>query len=145
MGRKKASSTTTTASSPEQSTPAAVASTPSDAAATTKRRKKPNTGSFDTYIYKVLKETYPELGISHKSMVVLDSLCLDLFERICTEASSIARYTKKQTLSSKDVQCAVRLVLRGELSKHAMSMGIKSVNNFVSSSSGGEAIEAGSQ
>ena len=80
-----------------------------------------------------MKQTYPELGITRKSMVVLDSLCFDLFERICTEAASLARYTKRSTLSSRDVQCAVRLVLRGELSKHAMSMGIQSVTNFANS------------
>lgn len=98
-----------------------------------KRRKKSNTTSFDTYIYKVLKTTYPELGLTRKSMGILDALCNNVFERICTEASNIARYSKKQTITSKDIQTAVRLVFPGELGKHAVSSGINSLNKFVAS------------
>jgi hypothetical protein len=34
------------------------------------------------------------------------------FERIATEASKLARYSKKPTISSREIQTAVRCVLR---------------------------------
>ena len=37
---------------------------------------------------------------------------------------------KSMTMSSRDVQSAVRLVLPGELSKHAVSEGTKAMTKF---------------
>jgi len=35
----------------------------------------------------------------------------------------LATYTKKSTISSREIQTAVRLILPGELAKHAISEG----------------------
>ena len=43
-----------------------------------------------------------------------------------TELSS---YSKKSTISSREIQTAVRLILPGELAKHAISEGTKSVTS----------------
>ena len=48
------------------------------------------------------------------------------------EAATVCRYSKKATLSSREIQTAVRLVLPGELSKHAVSEGTKAVTKFQS-------------
>ena len=48
------------------------------------------------------------------------------------EAGKLARVNKKSTLSSREVQTAVRLVLPGELAKHAVSEGTKAVTKFTS-------------
>jgi len=50
-----------------------------------------------------------------------------VFEKIATESSKLARYNNKATLSSREIQTAVRLILPGELSKHAVSEGTKAV------------------
>ena len=77
-------------------------------------------------------------------MAILNSFVNDIFERIATEASSmhtrdcrvfvaylasteLAAYSKKSTISSREIQTAVRLILPGELAKHAISEGTKSV------------------
>ena len=39
----------------------------------------------------------------------------------------LAAYSKKSTISSREIQTAVRLILPGELAKHAISEGTKSV------------------
>ena len=96
-------------------------------------RKKKRTESYSTYIYKVLKQVHPETGISKRGMSIMNSFINDVFERICTEAGKLARYNKKATLSSREVQTAVRLVLPGELAKHAVSEGTKAVTKFTSS------------
>merc|ERR1711934_1301286 len=96
-------------------------------------RKKKGTESYKIYIYKVLKQVHPETGISSKSMSIMNSFTNDIFEKIASEASRLTRYTKKGTLSSREIQTAVRLILPGELAKHAVSEGTKAVTKFTSS------------
>ncbi|CAE7811182.1 hh2b [Symbiodinium sp. KB8] len=79
--------------------------------------KKKRVESYSTYIYRVLKQVHPEIGISKKGMGIMNSFINDVFDRVCAEAASLARYNKKATLSSREVQTAVRLVLPGELAK----------------------------
>ena len=90
--------------------------------------------SCSSYIYKVLKQVHPETGISKRGMSIMNSFINDIFERLAVEASRLARYNKKSTLSSREIQTAVRLMLPGELAKHAVSEGTKAVTKFTSSS-----------
>lgn len=89
----------------------------------------------------VLKQVHPDTGISNKAMAILNSFVNDIFDRMATEASStyrcalptqfsieldfleLAAYSKKSTISSREIQTAVRLILPGELAKHAISEG----------------------
>jgi len=91
------------------------------------------TETYNIYIYKVLKQVHPEIGVSKRAMMVLNSFVQDVFERICDEASRLCHYNKKQTLGAREIQAAVALVLPGELAKHAQSEGNKSVNKYQSS------------
>ena len=100
--------------------------------ATTGRRKK-RVETFGSYIYKVLKQVHPDTGISRKGMSIMNSFINDIFERIALEASKLCRFSKKATLSSREIQTSVRLMLPGELSKHAVSEGTKAVTKFSSS------------
>ena len=147
-----------------------------------KKRKSSRVESYNTYIYKVLKQVHPgecstssrsccggcvgragllrvgslfvsfalrsrpcvhacccpaspcaaEIGVSKKGISILNSFINDIFERITGEAGKLARINKKATLSSREVQTAVRLVLPGELAKHAVSEGTKAVTKFTS-------------
>jgi histone H2B len=90
------------------------------------------TESYSSYIYKVLKQVHPNTGISKRGMSILNSFINDIFERIALESSRLSRYNKKSTLSSREIQTAVRLLLPGELSKHAVSEGTKAVAKFTS-------------
>ena len=62
----------------------------------------------------------------------MNSFVNDTFDRLANEAVRLARYAKKQTLTSREVQTAVRLLLPGELSKHAVSEGTKAVTKYSS-------------
>ncbi|KIO16747.1 hypothetical protein M407DRAFT_33589, partial [Tulasnella calospora MUT 4182] len=95
-----------------------------------KKRKRVRKETYSSYIYKVLKQVHPDTGISNKAMAILNSFVNDIFERIAEEASRLAQYSKKTTISSREIQTAVRLILPGELSKHAISEGTKSVTKF---------------
>jgi histone H2B len=65
-------------------------------------------------------------------MNIMNSFIEDMFGKIATQASQLVRQSKSGTLSSRDVQTAVRLVLPGELAKHAVSEGTKAVTKFTS-------------
>lgn len=99
----------------------------------TKRRKVRNE-SYASYIYKLLKQVHPDVGISRRAMSITNSFMNDIFERIAGEAGNLVRYNKKATLSSREIQTAVRLVLPGELSLHAVSEGNKSVTKYTAAS-----------
>jgi histone H2B len=98
-----------------------------------KKRSKVRKETYSTYIYRVLKQVHPDTGISNKAMAILNSFVQDVFERLASEASKLAAYNKRSTISSREIQTAARLILPGELSKHAISEGTKSVTKYSSS------------
>jgi len=96
-------------------------------------RSKKRTQSYASYIYKVLKQVHPETGISKNAMSIMNSFINDIFDRTATEAGRLSRYSGRQTLSSREIQTAIRLILPGELAKHAVSEGTKAVTKYTSS------------
>ncbi|CAM9182187.1 unnamed protein product [Choristocarpus tenellus] len=98
-----------------------------------KKKNSKRTESYSSYIYKVLKQVHPDTGISKRGMSIMNSFINDVFERVASESGRLTRYNKKATLSSREVQTAVRLMLPGELAKHAVSEGTKAVTKFTSS------------
>ena len=101
-------------------------------AAAKKAPSKLRAETYSVYIYRVLKQVHPETGISKRSMSIMNSFIHDIFEKIAGEAGKLVRYNKKQTLSSREIQTAVRLYLPGELAKHAVSEGTKAVTKYTS-------------
>ena len=99
-------------------------STAMKSSSSSKRKAKQ---SFDRYIHKTLKQVHKDCGFSNKGMKVVASFVQDLFERLTNEAAALTRYSKTQTMSSRDIQTAVRLTLPAELAKHAMAEGTKAV------------------
>lgn len=53
-------------------------------------KRKPET--YALYIYKVLKQVHPEVGVSRKAMNILNSFVNDFYDRITKEASSLVRW-----------------------------------------------------
>jgi len=100
-----------------------------------------NEKSFATYIYKVLKQVHPDTGISKKAMAIMNSYVHDIANRIqavrffpplaavarplirwrdgecLQEAAALAEMLAKKSLTSREIQTAVRLILPGELAK----------------------------
>ncbi len=95
-----------------------------------KRRRKSRHESFSLYIYKVLKQIHNDTGISKKSMQIMNSFINDCFDKIALEASKLVRVNKRHTLSAREVQSAVKLLLPGELAKHAIVEGCKALNKI---------------
>ena len=95
-----------------------------------KIRHKKRAETFSSYIFKVLKQVHPDIGISNKAMMVMNSFVTDIFERIAQEGARLVDMNDRNTLGSREIQTAVRLVLPGDLAKHAVSEGGKAVAKF---------------
>uniref|UniRef100_A0A0D3G8L7 Histone H2B n=1 Tax=Oryza barthii TaxID=65489 RepID=A0A0D3G8L7_9ORYZ len=88
-----------------------------------KKKAKKSVETYKIYNFKVLKQ----------AMSIMNSFINDIFEKLEQEAARLARYNKKPTITSREIQTSVRLVLPGELAKHAVSEGTKAVTKFTSS------------
>lgn len=108
----------------------AIVSTKGPKAIDEKKKSKRRKASFNIYLYKVLRQIHPETGISSRAMSIMNSFVNDLFERLATEASRLSRYNEKLTMTSHEIQTAVRLILPGELARHAISEGTKAVTKY---------------
>ena len=98
-----------------------------------RKKAKKSVETYKIYIFKVLKQVHPDIGISSKAMSIMNSFINDIFEKLAGEAAKLARYNKKPTITSREIQTSVRLILPGELAKHAVSEGTKAVTKFTTS------------
>jgi histone H2B len=117
---------------PKAAEKAPAKKTPAKTTEGKKKRKAVKIETFKVYIYKVLKQVHPDTGVSSKAMSIMNSFINDIFDKIASESARLARYNKKPTVTSREIQTAVRLVLPGELAKHAVSEGTKAVTKFTS-------------
>ena len=83
-------------------------------------RRRKSKESYSVYVYKVLKQVHPEVGISKKAMNIMNHLMADTFSQLNMEASNITRSSGRQTVSAHAVQAAVQLCFPGDLAKHAV-------------------------
>ena len=63
----------------------------------------------------------------------MNSLLLDVFDRIASESSKLAMIDGRSTVTTKEIQAAVELILPGELAKHAKSEGARAIDELKSS------------
>lgn len=95
-----------------------------------KRRTKNRKETYSIYIFKCLKMVNPELGLSRKAMITLNSFVTDQFDKIAYEAARLVSKGKGQTLNFRTIKAAVSLSLPGELGKHAQAEAEKSCSKF---------------
>ena len=86
--------------------------------------------NFRTFIYKVLKQVHPDMGISSNASITVNNIILTTIKRIADTINITSLIDKKRTVTSRAVQTAVLLVLPVELGKHAFSEGIKAVTKY---------------
>jgi len=91
--------------------------------------------SFQTYIFRVLKEVKPELGIKKATMETIGFILIELFEKIMREARNLMIFSKKQTLTSKEIETAIKLNFPGELCKLAIQTGRQTLSKFAENNS----------
>lgn len=107
---------------------------------TPRKARKFNDMNFKPHIHRVLKQIFPhgEVGISSKSMTVMNDFMVDIFQRIAGEASKLALIDKNhkgkrgtKTITSRHIQTATRFQMQGQLVRHAISEGTKAVTTYL--------------
>ncbi|ODM93530.1 Histone H2B 1.2 [Orchesella cincta] len=70
-----------------------------------RKRKHKGKESYAIYIYKVWRHVHHDTGVCSKAMSVMthevNSFVNDIFERIAAEASRLAHYNKRTTITSR--------------------------------------------
>lgn len=79
-----------------------------------RRCHQDNFASFATYFRRVLKQVHTGLSLSHEAMNVMHSFVKHMFEQIAEEAGSLAHSSKHCTITSGEIQRAVRLLAWGD-------------------------------
>ena len=94
----------------------------------------PSQLDYRIYIYRVLKQVHPDTGITGIAKDQLNSVINYIGQAIARMAVDLTEKSKKRlTITSREIQTAVNLVIPGELRKHAVSEGTKAVTKFNSS------------
>ena len=98
------------------------------------KKKKPlqlmDPKAFQTYIFRVLKQVKPEIGISKKAMSLVGNIIAVLFHKLMSEARELVHFAKRQTLSSKEIETSIKLHFPGELQKLAVQSSRASLAKF---------------
>jgi len=112
--------------------------------------------NFTLYIKKVLKQVHPDTMISQSTVDLLNFIVNKIGDAIVEESNRLihpihykdlaSHADEKKTISSREIQTSVRLVIPGELTKHAISQGTKAVTKYASSKTpGSKSARAGLQ
>ena len=111
-----------------------MASNERDVTLTVKAPVSAHNLDFGIYIHKVCKKVHRELKLSSDAVSQLTFIINVLAKNITLQAASVARLQKRATINAKEVQQAIKTILPGELSKHAVPEGTKAVTKATSRS-----------
>lgn len=75
--------------------------------------------SFAMYIRKLAEQQHQRVCVSPKAITVINILANDMSERVAAEAAQLARFYGTPDISVKEIRAAVKLLLPGDVSKHA--------------------------
>ncbi|XP_078419407.1 histone H2B type 1-L-like [Cetorhinus maximus] len=90
-----------------------------------KKHRKSRKQSYYTYMCRMLTQVHPSTR--------MNSFIVNIFEHIASEASCLIPYNKRRTISAREIQGTVCLMLPGELAKHAVSKGTKAITKYTNS------------
>ena len=83
--------------------------------------------NFINGIIKVLKQFHPSMSFQKTSLNIINDMIVKLGEKIVKTAIHLGDIGKKKTIGHREIKIASILLIPGELSKHALSEGDKSI------------------
>ena len=89
-----------------------------------------NERSFNHYISKILKQVHPDKHITKAAKDTVDGAIRLLATKLASTAHRVAISAGVCTISAREVQTSVRLLLVDQLNKQAVSEGTKAVTKF---------------
>lgn len=93
--------------------------------------------NYSSYINKIIKQVHPDSGISGDAVSAMNNLILITIDKIAKVTNTVMMRSNKKTVSSREIQTAVRLLFPKDLAKHAHQDGTKAVIKYNSSKSDG--------
>lgn len=93
---------------------------------------KNNLNNFDTYIKRLGKTIRDDSSITRESLQVINTMIDFVIKKLSNSIRELMANSKHVIITSRDLQTAVRLVIDGDLAKHAVSEGTKVVTRFYS-------------
>ncbi|GIX83674.1 hypothetical protein CEXT_398081 [Caerostris extrusa] len=94
-------------------------------------KRKKRIESYAIYISRVLKQIDPECGISRDALSEMNFYVNFLFCLIVEESSKLVKISKRCTITERDIETAIRLLMPGELSRQAILEATRAVNKFM--------------
>ena len=94
--------------------------------------------TFISYIYKVLKQVHPNIGMTKDAKEYTNKLIHKLLDELFREITIIMG--KKKTISAKEVEKAVQLLI---ISRHGLSEGYKALSKYKAAEQGREGKKLG--
>ena len=87
----------------------------------------------DLSVRRVLKKIHPNLYIKKKAFNYLVILIQNISDSLAEHAINRTKLDRLKTISSRDIQSAIRLSIPLNLSKHVVSEATKAVTKYTSS------------
>eukprot|EP01122_Echinamoeba_exundans_P014989 TRINITY_DN6939_c0_g1_i1.p1 TRINITY_DN6939_c0_g1~~TRINITY_DN6939_c0_g1_i1.p1 ORF type:complete len:229 (-),score=32.43 TRINITY_DN6939_c0_g1_i1:108-794(-) len=85
---------------------------------------------FHTFIYKILKNISNDIGISIKGMTIMNSLVMDLYQRLMNEAKQLSLVRKTTTLLPETIFAAGRLLVSHPLHTQLVEFTSQIIKNY---------------
>lgn len=100
-----------------------------------KSKKKKDYSSFSLYLFKLLRSVNrgkesQNLKISRHSMLIMNNFINDMLEKIAAEAGRLAAHSKRNTMSSREIFSATKLLMPKELANHAIAEGMNALAKY---------------
>jgi len=85
---------------------------------------------YGLYIHRVMYQVHPSGGITKDACRTTNALLCSVLRKIMTGAVVLSRMHDHKTLTARDIQTAVRLVLPGQLAQHAVREATKACTQY---------------
>jgi histone H3/H4 len=95
-----------------------------------RRRRSGPDATYGIYTRKIAGQTHPSLSIGSKALSEVNGVVANVVLNLTKSSAALARVARKNTLSAKHVQAAVRVSFPAEMSKFAVSSATKAVSQF---------------
>jgi histone H2A len=90
----------------------------------------PKQFQFNIYIRKVGRQVHPDTNLSNNFLNQINQIIVRLGEKIAEKAFQLTEKENHKMIGSREIQSATRLILPGELTKHAVSEGTRAVMKY---------------
>lgn len=95
-----------------------------------KKVSRGNSLPFKLAMKRIKQDVAPNTELTEGSVFLLNSLAVNILNRLTESTNDVAKYEKKTTLKERHARAAAKLALRGSLSKFADKAGSKALKTY---------------